>query len=467
MAGWLWGRKRAGRTASSERERLNADLLQLGEVLRAVADLQLQHEQRPWGSEAGRQLAGLLESACGRLAGLLREAALSLSGGVARVVSIDYLEKLQQTARVQTQTLQSIAAAAQEVQSAAQQVAATAQASADKMSRAGEQAQSNHRVVEEALTGLQDVARLQAQLEAQSEALRQQAADASKIVQLINSIADQTRLLALNAAIEAARAGESGRGFGVVADEVGKLAQQTQQAVHDIAQRIQATQADSARVSEAVRQLSEHTRQVMARSAQAREGLEAIMGVVEAASREIAQVAHLVERHSAATEQITSQVQEVARLAEQTDATAAQAAEALVEAGRTLEQLRQVLDRVRLPLEDRDLIALARTDHLLWKWRLYNLLAGRMEVDPQAVADHRTCRLGRWYFGVQERLGHLDSFRAMDAPHQEVHRRAREAAQRWREGRREEARQAVRAMEEASASLLALLDRLEEDLRRG
>lgn len=84
----------------------------------------------------------------------------------------------------------------------------------------------------------------------------------------------------------------------------------------------------------------------------------------------------------------------------------------------------------------------------------------------QAVADHRACRLGRWYFGVQERLGHLDSFRAMDAPHQEVHRRAREAAQRWREGRREEARQAVRAMEEASASLLALLDRLEADLSR-
>lgn len=57
--------------------------------------------------------------------------------------------------------------------------------------------------------------------------LNKKGEEVEKITKVLGELSAQTNILALNASIEAARAGEHGKGFGVVADEVKKLAVQS------------------------------------------------------------------------------------------------------------------------------------------------------------------------------------------------------------------------------------------------
>ncbi|TYQ15184.1 UNVERIFIED_CONTAM: Methyl-accepting chemotaxis protein [Acetivibrio alkalicellulosi] len=80
--------------------------------------------------------------------------------------------------------------------------------------------------------------------------LCQSALEVDRIIKIITAIANDTKLLALNAEVESAKCGEQGKGFSVVAVEVGKLAELNKKAVIDIASLVNNVQLYSQKLME-------------------------------------------------------------------------------------------------------------------------------------------------------------------------------------------------------------------------
>ena len=86
--------------------------------------------------------------------------------------------------------------------------------------------------------------------------------ESDQVLGFIRNISGQTNLLGLNAAIEAARVGEMGRGFGVVAEEIRKLATSSGESVKKIETIIRDIKTDSSHTSEQLQQIDEAINQI-------------------------------------------------------------------------------------------------------------------------------------------------------------------------------------------------------------
>jgi len=155
--------------------------------------------------------------------------------------------------------INNITSAVDEIAVSMQQVANNAEAAARASQKATEAAQKGEQSVEETIRGMHRIRNTVQATSKKIKSLGDRSIEIEEIVTTIDDIARQTTILALNAAIEAARAGEHGRGFGVVAEEVRKLAERSSKATQDIADLIKGIQAET---NEAVRTMEEGTREV-------------------------------------------------------------------------------------------------------------------------------------------------------------------------------------------------------------
>ena len=157
--------------------------------------------------------------------------------------------------------------------------------------------------------------------------LGERSREIGQIVDTISGIAGQTNLLALNAAIEAARAGEQGRGFAVVADEVRKLAEQSQEAAGRIASLIGEIQGETCRAVEAMNKGTAEVKEGAVVAGQAGAAFEEIIGLIHKANEEVAAITAAIEQTVSGSGRIVCAVDDMQNVscdtAEQTQTVAA------------------------------------------------------------------------------------------------------------------------------------------------
>ncbi|HEY5546754.1 MAG TPA: methyl-accepting chemotaxis protein [Gemmatimonadaceae bacterium] len=146
--------------------------------------------------------------------------------------------------------------------------------------------------------------------------LQQGAQRMTEFIRVIRELADQTNLLALNAGIEAARAGEEGKGFGVVAEEIRRLAAQSARVSDDANAILSGFAAQMDRTTRQMDRGQEMVADVEVLSSSAMKALASILQASDAAaawSRRIAQVSHEQERFVAVTRDRAGRIDEISR----------------------------------------------------------------------------------------------------------------------------------------------------------
>lgn len=145
--------------------------------------------------------------------------------------------------------------------------------------------------------------------------LGERSQEIGQFVEVISGISAQTNLLALNAAIEAARAGEHGRGFAVVADEVRKLAEQSDVSARHISTIIQEIQGETSKAVHAMDTVTKEVGTGLTVAVEAGEMFKQIYGSAQTVAGEIQEISAASEQMSASTQEITASVEEMAKIA--------------------------------------------------------------------------------------------------------------------------------------------------------
>lgn len=353
---------------------------------------------------------------------------------------------------------QAIASASEEMVATVHDISANSDQVAAEAEQARTAANSVGDAARNAVSSMEDISRAVEEAAGRVENLAEASTKIGEIVEQIEAIAKQTNLLALNATIEAARAGEAGKGFAVVAGEVKNLASQTARATVDIRTRIEGLRTDMAAIVESMEKGAKAVEQGRAVITHTGDGIHDVVDRIEAVTAKTHDIAAILGQQTEASTEIS---QGIAKIAEMSALDVKGVEEVLDVMDRSTELVSTAINDLGAQEIEGFTILAAKSDHMLWRKQLAQMMAGRLHLDARELADHNACRLGKWYNAVRDpAIRDHPAFTRLAEPHRQVHAAGIAAVDRYNAGDLDGALQYIEKAAEASAHVVKVLDEL-------
>lgn len=351
------------------------------------------------------------------------------------ITKMDFVKAMIMNLNHQMEAIEMVAASSQEISASIIDIAEFVADNARTAEKSVGISENSTHALREAVAAIAHAFEQTSDAKARVADVTTQTAKINEMVGIIEAVAGQTNLLALNASIEAARAGDAGRGFAVVADEIKKLADSTKESVWHIQEVVASLKGSVSSSVDAIDQASISFGTGLESIQKATNLVDVSEGEMRALLGRMEDARDRIESQTAASEEVASSVSQInesiKELHQQTNRT-----------GKAFSDIASEVGGIRQAIMDRypdfgthHMIEIAITDHLNWRWNIYNMIMGYKKITLEMVGTHHTCRLGKWIDCCASQMPEFKSMvKRIEAPHAALHKSAAEAVKAYGNG---------------------------------